>query len=521
MVSPVEMKLVKESLPRFERRGYDIAVGLYREVFKVDKSLRNLFSLEFLAPKKPANDAPSRCPFAGEDSLELPLSMQARILAQTIVTMASNIDNLSSVDSAIERICNKHVSRDIRAEHYGVVAAAFDSAMRTVLKDELSADEFAAWGSAIGALANVFIARETSIREAAAAKDGGWVGFRKFTVERQVEMGSAGAKLVLVPVDKGIVSRAGKGQFSCLRMNVDNFGTIYHNTFLKKEANPEETASSDLQTENKHQGVGPNRLAALSVTTPQRRGSSSRLASTGSNSEISPESKGDPAYGTVISTAAARPQPFANDPKLSEVFVTPGRVISQHATEGAVVELSVPVGGYSNPGMNDTKAGKLEGKSLLRNTLDKSGSKFSGNPLLRQIALSESPGLKSPRSGKSPMTSVSAKTKKSTVVDMAMTKKTTLSKTSQEGKFRQADNAPFAAKCPMKTMTAVKGERFDATECRGSKGSDPQSTVHSSSSKIVLDSCPANEKSGTIEKTASLKVESELSPTNVVPGETL
>lgn len=517
MVSSAEMKLVKESLPRFERHGYDVAVELYREVFKVDSNLRALFSLEFLAPKTQPNAETSTCPFAGQDSLELPLSMQARILSQTIVSLASKIDNLSSEDRAIDRICCKHVSRDIRAEHYGVVAAAFDTAMRTVLKDDLSAEEFAAWGSAIGALAEVFIARETAIREAAGAKTGGWVGFRKFVIGKQPEIINAGAKLLLVPVDNGHVCPAGKGQYSCLRMNVENFGTIYHNTFLKSEARPEETAETHLRC--KDPGGSANRLAALAIMAPQKRGSCSRLApnNSGSSSRLAPNNSavGDdstevPVYGTVISTTLARPQPFPNDPSLSEIFVTPGRLISQHATEGAVVELSVPVGGYSSPGMNEAEVGKHQGKSLLRNTLDKGGSKLSGSPLLRQVAVSEARGLKSQMGGASPVRSISSKTSKSREVNKIILDRRNEMPTYSEEKS--------IIDCPAKSIVPVDGKILKTGECQES---NPKPRIHNLSSKRVVDSSVANEYSACAEKLPSPIVESELSPTNVIAEERL
>jgi nitric oxide dioxygenase len=174
MLPPAQHALVKKTLPMMQLKSYEVAVEMYRAIFKVHPDLRNLFSLEFLAPKSDRSSSapPGACPFAGHDTLMEPLSMQARILAKTIVDFASKVDNLSAFQGSIDRICSKHVSRDIRPEHYAVVVAAFGAAMKAVFQDDLSADEHAAWTAAVAVLAGIFIEREKCIRDQAQAREG-------------------------------------------------------------------------------------------------------------------------------------------------------------------------------------------------------------------------------------------------------------------------------------------------------------------------------------------------------------
>lgn len=361
MVSPAEIKLVKNSLPCFQEYGYEVAVMLYQEVFKVDRNLSNLFSQDFLVPRTSQPVAPSGCPFQRTSLFDVTLSTQARILAQTIILMASKIDNLGSMDSAIERICNRHVSRDIRAEHYDIVAAAFDTAMRTVLKSELSADEFTAWGSAIGELTRVFTARETAIREASAAKTGGWIGFRKFIVQERFEMGHAGTKLLLAPVDKGPICPGGEGKFSCLRVHDDNFGTIYHNTVLYSPRNLVATSENALTPGCKDPGGPASRLPSPEVTLERMKNAS--RAGTPSNSDLCFDFTRNSTYAVIAGVAAAKEPPMNTTRKSLERIVTRGHVIAQHAAAGAVVELSVPLEGCYN---SEARGRKLGGNSSPR-----------------------------------------------------------------------------------------------------------------------------------------------------------
>jgi hemoglobin-like flavoprotein len=164
-----QLILVKKTLPLFEKDSYAIAIQLYAEIFKFDANLRNLFSLEFLSPKG-ANV--SGCPFFNSQTLCEPISPQARILSQTIVHLASNIENLHENDITVDKIGCKHVSRDVRAEHYEVVKRAFGLALRTVLGGALSEEEHEAWNSAVFELSEMFIKHEQQIRELAKIKRG-------------------------------------------------------------------------------------------------------------------------------------------------------------------------------------------------------------------------------------------------------------------------------------------------------------------------------------------------------------
>jgi hemoglobin-like flavoprotein len=168
VLSEAQLSLIKKTLPLFEKNSYNIAVEMYSEVFKVDINIRNLFSHEFMRP----NSLQSKCPFQSEQTLSEPLSPQARVLSQTIVTLASNIESIHLQDDIIDRIGCKHVSRDVRPGHYPVVAQAFSKAMISVLGSSISKEEHDAWNASVRELADVFIKHEEEVRERAKSKRG-------------------------------------------------------------------------------------------------------------------------------------------------------------------------------------------------------------------------------------------------------------------------------------------------------------------------------------------------------------
>lgn len=268
MITPEQLFLVKKTLPLFNEKSVECAEEMYRNIFRKDASLRGLFSVEFLTPKvglRP-RDNPN-CPFtaAKAGKIDESISVQARILAATIVDFAANIDNINSFQSKIDRICNLHVSRDIRPAHYCVVAKAFEAAAKTVLGDAVTEEEHNAWMAAVMELAGIFIEREKEIREKAEARKGvrncclldhfmfqpylcfadlltlidpcdidpfssffldqAWSGFRAFHITK--DDNSIG-KIVLSPSDGKEVCQVGRGQFSCVRMNVEGLGMVHH-----------------------------------------------------------------------------------------------------------------------------------------------------------------------------------------------------------------------------------------------------------------------------------------------------
>lgn len=91
---------------------------------------------------------------------------QNQILARSIIAYAENIDNLSALGGAIDKIAQHHVKVSILPTHYSWVANSLLRAIKDILGDAATDEVIEAWGEAYWFLANVLIKREREIYQA-------------------------------------------------------------------------------------------------------------------------------------------------------------------------------------------------------------------------------------------------------------------------------------------------------------------------------------------------------------------
>jgi hypothetical protein len=147
----------------------------------------------------------------------------------------------------------------------------------------------------------------------------------------------------------------GKGQFSCVRMQVEGFGTVHHNTVLRS------SAADDAE------GPGPPPRCPLQNSAREAAGTTADRA--------------EHDYTTTISLNADSSPPAVAGASNAEAMIAPGRLISDMAVEGCVLELSVPLGTGSYVDMNEENGGRKAhggGNSLLRSAVANQGAKTSG-----------------------------------------------------------------------------------------------------------------------------------------------
>ena len=138
--------IVKATVPALEAHGLTITRRMYERMFK-NEEIRDLFNQSH----------------HGETG------SQPKALADAVLAYARNIENLSALGGAVERIVQKHVALNILPEHYPFVAEALLGAIGDVLGDAATPDILAAWGEAYWFLAEILIGREATIyRELAA-----------------------------------------------------------------------------------------------------------------------------------------------------------------------------------------------------------------------------------------------------------------------------------------------------------------------------------------------------------------
>jgi nitric oxide dioxygenase len=88
---------------------------------------------------------------------------QHKKLAGAVSAYAANIDNLSVLSKAVEKMAQTHVSSAVKPEHYPLVGVSLLQAVKDVLGDAATNDVIEAWKEAYFFLADILIAREKEI----------------------------------------------------------------------------------------------------------------------------------------------------------------------------------------------------------------------------------------------------------------------------------------------------------------------------------------------------------------------
>jgi nitric oxide dioxygenase len=153
-------------------------------------------------------------------------------LAQAVLAYASHIDDLAVLTPAVARITHKHVSLDVRPEHYPIVGQHLLRAIKEVLGEAATPTIIAAWAEAYEFLAALLIETENRLRAESASKVGGWVGFRPFVVAQKRRESAEVYSFYLTPLAGGPVPLYQAGQYLCFRLDVPEVGLVYRNYSL-------------------------------------------------------------------------------------------------------------------------------------------------------------------------------------------------------------------------------------------------------------------------------------------------
>jgi nitric oxide dioxygenase/hemoglobin len=138
--------IVKATAPAIEAHGVEITTAMYARLFQ-NAEVKRMFDQ------------------AAQASGEQPKRLAAAILAY-----ARNIDKLSNLSAAVQRMVTRHVETGVKAEHYPLVAEALLPAIRDILGADVANDDvLAAWGEAYWMLADILIAAEAQAYEDADA----------------------------------------------------------------------------------------------------------------------------------------------------------------------------------------------------------------------------------------------------------------------------------------------------------------------------------------------------------------
>lgn len=142
MVSQTTIEIVKSTVPLLKKHGQQITARMYEIMFQNHPEVRAKFDMAAQAD----GSQPAR-------------------LATAVYSYASQIDNLSTLKSMVERIGHRHVQTHVLPEEYPIVGESLLQAMKDILKEAATEEVMAAWTEAYQALSEVFINREHEIYE--------------------------------------------------------------------------------------------------------------------------------------------------------------------------------------------------------------------------------------------------------------------------------------------------------------------------------------------------------------------
>jgi nitric oxide dioxygenase len=131
-LSPEQSTIIKATVPILQEHGEAITRLFYRNMLDAHPELNSIFNQ--------ANQFTNKQPAA---------------LAASLYAYASNIENVSSLLPALEKICQKHVSMYIQPEQYEIVGKYLIEAMGQVLGDALTPEIKDTWIKAYNQLADV------------------------------------------------------------------------------------------------------------------------------------------------------------------------------------------------------------------------------------------------------------------------------------------------------------------------------------------------------------------------------
>mmetsp|Transcript_6468 Transcript_6468/g.11691 ORF Transcript_6468/g.11691 Transcript_6468/m.11691 type:complete len:571 (+) Transcript_6468:359-2071(+) len=216
MLDEAVIQMLEDAIPRLKDEIYTLAERMYLSLFSAHPNMQNHFTIQYIKPvnggadinvaplsrakstererdaahkdKDKDKEGSKRGPIlvkggSGMDSTNIHVSVQAFMLAETLLHLLGSLRNINSLTPELERISFKHVSRNIVPEHYRMLKRHFLTAVESVLIDVgLSTPELLdAFSTAYDELSRVFIARENAVRQQVKMK-GGWDGWRDFVI---------------------------------------------------------------------------------------------------------------------------------------------------------------------------------------------------------------------------------------------------------------------------------------------------------------------------------------------------
>lgn len=209
MLNEQSKAIVKSTAPILQEHGEALTKHFYKRMF--------LYNPEVI-------------PFFNGANQEA--GLQQKALAGAICAYAANIDNLEILGSTVELIAQKHVSLQIKPEHYPIVGENLIASIREVLGEGATEEVVNAWNEAYGFLAEIMIAREKQIYTEHVESPGGWEGFKSFKVIKKEKENDLITSFYLTPSDEIQLPDFQPGQYITIKVKTPGGSTTMRNYSL-------------------------------------------------------------------------------------------------------------------------------------------------------------------------------------------------------------------------------------------------------------------------------------------------
>lgn len=239
MLNPKTIEIIKSTVPVLEVHGKTITTRFYQLMFSNHPELLNIFNH--------ANQKQGR---------------QQTALANAVYAAAAHIDNLAAILPAVKQIAQKHRSLGIKPEHYPIVGQNLLAAIKDVLGDAATDEIIGAWAEAYGVIADAFIQVEAEMYRQAEQQEGGWEGFRRFTVVKKVKESSVITSFYLKPEDGGSIALFQPGQYISVKAEMEGEAYTHIRQYSLSDAPGKDFYRISVKRED---GVGQNPKGIVST----------------------------------------------------------------------------------------------------------------------------------------------------------------------------------------------------------------------------------------------------------------
>lgn len=203
MLTEKQKETILSTVPVLRENGVVLTKHFYNRMLTNHPELRNIFNL-------------------GNQNNE----KQQTALAMAVLAYAENIANPDVLKPVIDMIGHKHISLNIKPEHYSIVGENLIAAISEVLQEAATDDIIDAWTIAYKQLADLMISHERCLYNKKSKEENGWVGWKSFIIKSKIHESEEITSFYLYPTEGDGVPLHKPGQYLSIRLFLPQLGLL-------------------------------------------------------------------------------------------------------------------------------------------------------------------------------------------------------------------------------------------------------------------------------------------------------